>query len=134
MLGLSDKSCLIRYTTRRRGGAPHSTPLQDVPRFAMRILLAQHRPSLSAQLEVALSDHGLEVLEVVDGVEALNALTSGPVDALVIDIELPLIDGLQLLLRLRSDPSWEDVPAILTGGQLPWSREEARSRGPGGPC
>ena len=94
----------------------------------MRILLAQSDRRVAERLEGALCAYSMEVIPVFDGIQALDVLASGPVDGLVIDVDLALLDGLQLLLRLRTDECFKGVPAVLTGGSLPWSPEEAHSR------
>lgn len=61
------------------------------------------------QAEVPLG----KVFEAGDGVEALKALDSQRVDLVFADINMPNMDGLQLLERIKSDDGWKDVPVVM---------------------
>lgn len=67
----------------------------------MRILLIEDEPQLSAQIARALTraDHRVETRS--DGLEGLSAARGGAFDLLVLDVNLPLLDGISLLRRLR---------------------------------
>jgi two-component system chemotaxis response regulator CheY len=53
------------------------------------------------------------VLEAGDGVEALAALAKQKVDLILSDINMPNMDGLELLGKLKGDPALKDVPIIM---------------------
>ncbi|MGH9611324.1 MAG: response regulator, partial [Bryobacteraceae bacterium] len=60
------------------------------------------------------------VHEASDGVEALKILENTPVSLLLSDINMPNMDGLQLLTNLRSHPNWKQLSVIMIsteGGQ-----------------
>ncbi|PSQ58669.1 hypothetical protein BRD18_05250 [Halobacteriales archaeon SW_7_71_33] len=73
------------------------------------------RSSLSDQYRVETAADGETAWELVDG------LAGDSLDAVVLDIGLPDIDGFTLLERLRSDPVLADVPVVVVSGR---SREE----------
>ena len=52
-----------------------------------------------------------------DGVEALERLEKGAFDLVVTDLEMPRIDGFDLLGRMRADPRWERLPVIVATGR-----------------
>ena len=54
-----------------------------------------------------------KVLEAADGLEALEALKGTKVGLILSDINMPKMDGLQLLSRLKSDPDHRDVPVVM---------------------
>ena len=54
-----------------------------------------------------------KVLEAGDGVEALKALESAKVGLILSDINMPNMDGLQLLTQLRAKPDWSQLPVIM---------------------
>ncbi|MGH9655076.1 MAG: response regulator [Bryobacteraceae bacterium] len=61
-----------------------------------------------------------QVHEASDGVEALKILENTPVSLLLSDINMPNMDGLQLLTNLRSHPNWKQLSVIMIsteGGQ-----------------
>jgi two-component system, chemotaxis family, chemotaxis protein CheY len=53
------------------------------------------------------------VVEAGDGVEALNALKSESVGLILSDINMPNMDGLQLLSALKSNPATKAVPVVM---------------------
>ncbi len=56
---------------------------------------------------------GLRVVEVDDGVEALRKLAAGPFDIIVTDINMPILDGLKLVQRVRNDAVHRDTPIVV---------------------
>lgn len=54
-----------------------------------------------------------KVLEAADGREALEALKQQPVGLILSDINMPNMDGLQLLGELRSNDQWKHVPVLM---------------------
>jgi two-component system chemotaxis response regulator CheY len=61
-----------------------------------------------------------DVLEAGDGVEALKALNNRQVHLILSDINMPNMDGLQLLAQLKQNEKWKSVPIIMVtteGGQ-----------------
>ena len=56
---------------------------------------------------------GLRVVEVDDGVDGLRKLSSGRFDIIVTDINMPIMDGLKLVQRVRNDPNHKDTPIIV---------------------
>jgi len=53
------------------------------------------------------------VWEAADGLEALKTLDANPVDVLLTDINMPNMNGLELLRRLKSDPRLKQIPVII---------------------
>ena len=68
----------------------------------MRILVVDDEPALRSSLERALGLDRHEVELAEDGVEALDRLALAPVDAVVLDVSMPGIDGLEVCRRLRA--------------------------------
>ncbi|MBN1608823.1 MAG: response regulator [Polyangiaceae bacterium] len=55
----------------------------------------------------------LHVTEADDGVDGLRKLAVGRYDIIVTDINMPIMDGLKLVKRVRSDPSHKDTPIVI---------------------
>jgi two-component system, OmpR family, response regulator MprA len=68
----------------------------------MRVLVVDDEPQFRRALERALSLEGYEVSEAGNGLEALEAQAAGRVDAVVLDVLMPRLDGLETCRRLRS--------------------------------
>lgn len=56
---------------------------------------------------------GLEVLEADDGVDALRKLAAAKPDVILTDINMPIMDGLKLVKRVRSDDSLKGIPIVI---------------------
>jgi len=54
-----------------------------------------------------------QVFEAGDGVEALAALKEQPVGLILSDINMPNMDGLELLKRLKAAEEWKNVPVVM---------------------
>ena len=55
----------------------------------------------------------ISVTEAEDGVDALRKLAGASFDLIVTDINMPIMDGLKLVKRIRSDSAHKDVPIII---------------------
>jgi two-component system sensor histidine kinase and response regulator WspE len=73
-----------------------------------------------------LDHHGYEVDVAVDGVDGWNALRSGHFDLVVSDIDMPRMDGIELVGRIRQDPRLKSTPVMVLSYK---DREEDRQRG-----
>ena len=77
----------------------------------MRVLLAEDNVSLARATEVILSRSGFEVEVAHDGGEALSQFQNGYFDVAVLDIMMPVMDGLEVLRRIREEGN--TTPVIL---------------------
>jgi CheY-like chemotaxis protein len=77
-----------------------------------------------------LEVEGYEVWTAEDAVQALAILQRIRPDLILMDVQMPEIDGLELTRRLRKDEAWEEVPIIaLTAYAMRGDEEKARSAG-----
>ena len=77
-----------------------------------RILVAEDDANVRALLRVTLEGGGHEVLEAVDGQEAWERLGKEPADLLVLDLNMPRLDGLQLCRKVRQSP-YKKLPILM---------------------
>ncbi len=82
------------------------------------ILVVDDDPSSRRLLVRSLSGHGFVCRESTDGAEALQLLHDDPPSLLLLDLEMPGLDGAQVLERLRADPNpaIAQLPAIMLTG------------------
>src|SRR5204862_4931570 len=84
-------------------------PVRD--RGRRRVLVVDDSPIVRDLLQELLSSVGLEVRVAGDGAAALQSLTENPVDLIVCDVEMPVMDGFELLRRLRDRA--DHVPVVM---------------------
>ncbi len=77
----------------------------------MRILVVDDDPAVSGALNRALRLEGYEVTLAADGPQALEEIAIRPPDAVILDIGLPTIDGLDVCRRLRA--AGDDTPVLM---------------------
>lgn len=98
------------------------------------ILVVEDNP-VSQQVAVsALSLAGMQICTADNGQEALDALVRGRFDAIVMDIQMPVMDGLTATRHIRSlPPPVGHIPVVaLTGNALPSYRQDAAAAGMNG--
>ncbi len=77
-------------------------------------LVVEDSPMMRQLLVLALSRlKSLQVTEADDGVDGLRKLATGKFDIILTDINMPIMDGLKLVKRVRSDPTHKAVPIIV---------------------
>jgi two-component system chemotaxis response regulator CheY len=99
----------------------------------LRILLVEDSPSMRrfarTSLETVRSELGeLEVVEATSGFDALRWLPRGRYDLVVTDINMPDVNGLELVRFIRQSPVHKAVPIVLISTQ---SSDRDRDRGLG---
>lgn len=79
----------------------------------MKLLIVDDHDINLRVLRAQLEAEGQQVVEAVDGVEALEILHRVPVDGVISDILMPRMDGYRLCMEVRRDPSLAALPFIL---------------------
>ncbi|HZB23456.1 MAG TPA: response regulator transcription factor [Gaiellaceae bacterium] len=77
----------------------------------MRVLVVDDEPAVRAALDRALRLEGYDVELAGDGAEALHRLALGAPDAVVLDVMMPSVDGLEVCRRLRE--SGDRTPVLM---------------------
>jgi CheY-like chemotaxis protein len=96
-----------------------------------RVLLAEDNNMNQRVLRLMLGDLGHSVDVVADGEQAVTAVTSGRYDIVLMDVQMPRMDGLEATRRIRSDLPPEEQPHIvaLTASALVEDREACAEAG-----
>src|SRR5271170_4621174 len=83
-----------------------------------RILVVDDEPAVQNALSRALALEHYEVVRAGDGLEALEALGGAPYEAIVLDIAMPRMDGLELCRRLRAGGDNTPVLMLTARGEV----------------
>ncbi len=95
-----------------------------------RVLVVEDQEDNRAILRDLLAHAGYEVFEVGDGEQALPAATAHHPDVILMDIQLPLLDGYEATRRIKADPSLKHIPIIvITSYALSGDETQARAAG-----
>ena len=94
------------------------------------VLLAEDDEDVRALAELVLRRDGFEVIAVADGDAALAAAEARPPDVAVLDVSMPLMDGLETARRLRERDATSGVRImLLTARVTDADRERGRAAG-----
>jgi two-component system cell cycle response regulator DivK len=95
-----------------------------------KILIAEDRPSSRELIRTVLEGCGYSVAEAVDGRQAVEVAKRENPDLLIVDLQMPALDGLGVLAELRRDERFADVPIVaLTASAMQGDRERALEAG-----
>lgn len=109
-----------------RPASPPPQPRQHVA----RVLLAEDNPVNQLVARGMLQKLGCQVHIAGNGERALEILAEQPIDLLLMDCNMPVLDGYETTRRIRASGRWPDLPIIaLTANVLPEERERCRAAG-----
>lgn len=107
--------------------------------MAKKIMTVDDSPTIRQMLGMALKGAGYEVVEAENGKDALNKLESEPVSMLITDLNMPQMNGIELIRNVRQSPGLRFMPIImLTTESQEAKRQEGKAAGASGwivkPC
>src|SRR4051794_12101953 len=95
-----------------------------------KILLVEDNEMNRDMLSRRLRRRGYEVSAAGDGLQAITSARTTPVDLILMDLSLPLLDGWQAPRALKADPGTGSIPIIaLTAHAMPGDRDRALAAG-----
>jgi DNA-binding response OmpR family regulator len=95
-----------------------------------RILVVEDHPLIAELVETRLRIEGMHPVTCANGMEALDVLGREPLDAVVLDVMMPSIDGFEVLRRIRANPATASLPVImLTAKSTPADIEKGLALG-----
>lgn len=95
-----------------------------------KILIADDRASSRELIREILEMAGYQVVEAADGAAALNMALELSPDLILLDIEMPALNGFNVVEKLREDPRFAATPVVaLTASAMQGDREKALQAG-----
>ena len=79
----------------------------------MHVLVVEDEPAIRGLMALVLESKGFTVDGASDGMEALASIQRACPDALVIDLDLPIMDGFELVRACRAEDGTRHVPIIV---------------------
>jgi DNA-binding response OmpR family regulator len=81
------------------------------------ILVVEDQPAMQRNIQMSLEMSGYTVVVAANGIEALDALRSQPIDLILADVAMPHMNGYQLYEALRQDVRWVAIPFIFVSAR-----------------
>ena len=89
-----------------------------------KILAVDDSASMRQMVAFTLKNAGHEVLEAADGREALEIARKTPVNLVLSDVNMPNMDGIQLIRELRALPNYRFTPILMLTTESAASRKQ----------
>jgi DNA-binding response OmpR family regulator len=97
---------------------------------AWRVLLADDDPALRRLIGATLGSDDFDLLQAIDGEEALRVARGEHPALVLLDVNMPRVDGFEVCRQLKSDPSTADIKVVmLTARGADIDRLHAREAG-----
>lgn len=95
-----------------------------------KILVAEDNPANRELMGEVLSGRGYEVIEACDGQEALQKIEETNPDLVLLDIQLPILDGFAVLQQIRQMPRFANLRVVaVTANAMKEDREKGAKAG-----
>ncbi|MBG0842942.1 response regulator [Ectopseudomonas toyotomiensis] len=122
---------MLRHILHSDDGDLHnSAQTQAARESTARVLLVEDNPVNQMVAKGMLAKLGYQVLVAAHGAEALEVLEQEPIDLILMDCNMPVMDGYEASRRIRSNGRWPELPIVaLTANALSDERERCRAAG-----
>ncbi len=113
-------------------GRVHEKRASDIPSDlkGLRVLLVEDNPFNQQLARTLLLDAGVAVRIAEDGEDALSALGQELFDVVLMDMQMPKMDGLEATRKIRENPAWAGLPIIaMTANAMRGDRESCLAAG-----
>lgn len=94
--------------------------------MSKKILIIDDSAVFRKIVAVHLKSLGFELIEAVDGIDALNKLQNNSVHLIVCDMNMPNMDGIQFIRKVKENPNYKFIPIIMLTTE---SQEEKKQEG-----
>lgn len=102
-----------RGTHAEQAAAEIEVATADTPVMIKRILTIDDSKTMRDMLRLTLADAGFEVLQAVDGEDGVNVLFRERVDLVITDINMPKMDGYEVIRQVRAKPEYAALPILV---------------------
>jgi diguanylate cyclase (GGDEF)-like protein len=103
----------ILYLAKQSGRNQILSPLDKVTAMKRTILIVEDNRGMAAAMKHHLRGQGFRIVQAADGDRALQFVRDHAVSLITVDVNLPGIDGFELLRRLRDVPTLGHIPIIM---------------------
>lgn len=124
-------SLLLQRDSRGRSSTTQVMPKQAAPEAVLpKVLIVDDSLSVRSSLSQLMTDGGYRVVTARDGLEAVNILESEAPDIVLTDLEMPRMNGLDLVGYIRNSEQWNPLPVVMiTSRTMAKHRQQAEQAG-----
>lgn len=97
--------------------------------MSKKVLIAEDTPDSREMLKFLLETDGYDVVEAADGYEAVVKAVAEKPDLILMDVAMPVLDGLQATEAIRQHDDLREVPVIAVTAFGDFYKDRARSAG-----
>ncbi len=109
-----DPHALVRKAVATIGlASPSVRPLIDAPRVTKTVMVVDDSVTVRKVTSRFLEREGFNVITAKDGVDALQVLQARIPDLMLLDIEMPRMDGFEVAKNMRTSEEWSHIPIIM---------------------
>lgn len=90
-----------------------------------KIMIVDDSASMRMMVTFTLKEGGYDIVEAVDGSNALEKLQNGRVDMMITDVNMPHLDGIELVRKVRENSECRFIPIILLTTESQESKKKA---------
>jgi len=99
----------------------------------MKIMIVDDCQTTRKILSLYLKSRGFEVISADNGLDAIEKLATHTVNMILTDLDMPYMDGIELIKTIRSDPNWSSLPILMVTTEAdPEERARALKAGANG--
>lgn len=101
--------------------------------MSSKVLVVEDNPANRTLLKKVLSHHGYEVLEATNGLEGINMAIDRKPDIILMDLQMPVMEGTEAIKLLKEDVRTKAIPIIaITSFAMKGDKERALDTGADG--
>ncbi len=101
--------------------------------MATKVLIAEDEEDVRDVMEMFLDSQGYEVETAYDGLDALDRIRTWGPDVVLMDIMMPVMDGIEVCRQVKADEATKNIPIIMVSAAAKREKEaEAREAGANG--
>jgi two-component system chemotaxis response regulator CheY len=107
-------------------GVPWADPREENKIMSKTIMTVDDSASVRMMVAFTLKESGYNVIEAVNGIDALEKLESSDISLIIADINMPEMDGISMVKKIRGHKEHRFIPVIMLTTE---SHESIRERG-----
>ncbi len=96
--------------------------------MAKTVLIVDDSTSMRQLVSFTLKDAGYEIVEAVNGRDALNKLNGKKIEMVITDLNMPEMDGIELIRQLRNNSGFRFTPIVMLTTESQESKKQEGKR------